>query len=92
MGTFHRDKGELHGITVVVETNGPRVYVGRCDEQNGAGIVLLDADHHDDGRGGKSRDEYLRFAARYGIFKKHDRVVVPRAEILRVVRLGDLPR
>jgi len=92
MGTFHSDKGELHGITVVVETTGPRVYVGRCDEQNGTGIVLLDADHHDDGEGGKSRDEYLRFAARYGIFKKHDRVLVPRGEIRRVVRLGDLPR
>jgi len=90
LGTFHSDKGELHGITVVVETNGPRVYVGRCDEETGAGILLLDADHHDDGADGKSTDEYLGFAARYGIFKKHDRVLVPRAEIRKVTRLGDL--
>ena len=90
MGTFHSDKGELHGITVVVETNGPRVYVGRCDEETGEGILLLDADHHDDGAEGKSTGEYLKFAARYGIFKKHDRVLVPRAEIRKVTRLGDL--
>jgi len=90
VGTFHSDKGELHGITVVVETNGPRVYVGRCDEETPAGIVLLDADHHDDGTDGKTNRDYLKFAARYGIFKKHDRVTVPRADIRTVTRLGDL--
>lgn len=91
MGTFHADKGELHGITVVVDTNGPRVYVGRCDEETPEGIVLLDADHHDDGEGGRSKQEYLQRAARFGVFKKHDRLVVPRAEIASVRRLGDLP-
>lgn len=90
MGTFHSDKGELHGITVVVETNGPRVYVGRCDEERREGIILLDADHHDDGADGKSTADYLRFAARYGIFKKHDRVAIPRAEIKKITRLGHL--
>ena len=33
MGTFHHDKHELHGITVVVDTEGPKVFVGRCDEE-----------------------------------------------------------
>jgi hypothetical protein len=88
VGTFHSDKGELHGITVVVETTGPRVYVGRCDEETAHGIVLLDADHHDDGAEGRSTGDYLRFAARYGVFKKHDRVEVPRAEIRKVTPLG----
>ena len=32
MGTFYQDKGELHGITVVVETVGDEVYIGHCDE------------------------------------------------------------
>lgn len=90
MGTFHSDKGELHGITVVVRTTGERVYVGRCDTQTPEGIVLLDADHHDDGEDGKSNDEYLKFAAKYGVFKKHDHIVVPTAEIADVRRLGEL--
>jgi hypothetical protein len=90
VGTFHSDKGELHGITVVVETTGPRVYVGRCDEENAAGIVLLDVDHHDEGEDGRSNGDYLRFAARYGIFKKHDRLAVPRAEIRKIIPLGKL--
>lgn len=90
MGTFHSDKGDLHGITVVVETNGPRVYIGRCDEETAAGIVLLDADHHDDGESGRSSADYIRRAARFGVFKKHDRLVVPRDEIARVRRLGEI--
>lgn len=89
MGTFHSDKGELHGITVVVETPS-RVYVGRCDEETSDGIWLLDADHHDDGDAGRSRAEYLQRAAKFGVFKKHDRILVPRAEIARVQRLGDV--
>jgi len=90
MGTFHDDKGELHGITVVVRTNGPAVYVGRCDTQDEQGIVLLDADRHEDGEDGKSTVEYLDFAARYGVFKKHDVLRVPAAEVAGVQRLGDL--
>ena len=31
MGTFHQGKGDLHGITVVVDTTGRCVFVGRCD-------------------------------------------------------------
>jgi hypothetical protein len=90
MGTFHSDKGELHGITVVVQTTGPRVYVGRYDEETAAGIVLLDVDRHDDGEDGRSTAEYLDRAARFGVFKKHDRLVVPGGEVFSVRRLGDL--
>ena len=90
MGTFHDDKGELHGITVVVVTKGPRVWVGRCDEQTPEGIILMDADHHDDGENGKSSEQYLEFASKYGVFKKHDRVVVPNDDVVSVSRLGKL--
>ena len=30
MGTFHDGLGELHGITVVVDTKGTRIAIGRC--------------------------------------------------------------
>ena len=75
MGTFHHDKGSLHGMTVVVETQGARVFVGRCDTQTEKGIVLLDADAHDDGEGGRGREEYLRQVARLGHWKKHERLI-----------------
>lgn len=90
MGTFHHDKSPLHGITVVVDTVGPKVYVGRCDTEAEQEIVLLDVDEHEDGQGGRSKEEFLRQVARVGYWKKHDRLVVPAAEIRSVTRLGDM--
>lgn len=90
MGTFHHDKHALHGITVVVDTSGSRVFVGRCDDIDDEGVILLDADVHEDGAGGKSKQEWVTQAAQVGVWKKLDRVVVPAADVTSVVRLGDL--
>ena len=90
MGTFHHDKGELHGITVVVDTTGSRVYVGRCDTMTDEGIVLLDLDVHEDGHEGRSKQDFVRQVAKFGHWNRHSRVVVPRDEIANVQRLGDI--
>ncbi len=92
MGTFHNDRHELHGITVVVDTNGPRVFIGRCDNIDERGVILNDADVHEDGSGGRTKEEFVRRAASFGIWKKFERVVVPSAEVVSVQRLGDVPR
>jgi hypothetical protein len=88
--TFHHDRAELHGITVVVDTDGPEVYVGRCDDIDGEQVILLDADGHRDGEGGRSKDDYVRRAARFGVWRKHDRLVVPRGRVTSVRRLADV--
>lgn len=90
MGTFHRGKSELHGITVVVDTAGPDVYIGRCDDMDDQRVILLDVDVHREGEGGRSKDDYLAAAARYGVFKRHDRLVLPRGRVTSVRRLGEL--
>ena len=90
MGTFHENKGELHGITVAVDTKGDEIWIGRCDEVTPAGVVLLDADKHRDGDEGRSKSEWLERASIYGVWKKFDRVVVPADEVASVQRLGDL--
>ena len=92
MGTFHHDKGELHGITVVVDTTGDVVYVGRCDTLMPTGVVLLDVDVHRDGDGGLTKDAYVARAARVGVWKKHDRLVVPSDEVATIRRLADIGR
>ena len=66
MGTFHQGKSELHGITVVVDTSGPAIYVGRCDDMDDSGIILLDADVHEESDGGRSKAEYVERAAQFG--------------------------
>lgn len=90
MGTFHDDKCPLHGITVVVDTPGPRVYVGRCDDMDDREIVLMDADVHEERPGGPSKEAYLARAARVGVFKRHDRLVIPRSEARSVRRLSEM--
>ena len=90
MGTFHHDKGELHRITVVVDTKGPRLFVGRCDEMDEERIILLDADVHEEEAGGTSKEEYLKKAAQFGVWKKHDRIEIPRGEVASVRRLGEI--
>ena len=91
MGTFHHDKGELHGITVLVETRSEKAFVGRCDTLNEDGIVLVDADVHEEGKDGRTRADFVRQVARFGHWNRCGRVVVPGGEILSVRRLGDIP-
>ena len=90
MGTFHQGKSELHGITVVVDTTGPEIFVGRCDDEDERGIILDDVDVHRDGENGRSKEEYVRRAAQLGIWKKHDHLLIPRDRIASVRRLGEV--
>lgn len=90
MGTFHQGKGELHGITVVVDTDGPEVFVGRCDEVRPEGVVLLDADLHRAEDGQPSKEEWVRRAARFGVWARHRHLVVPAARVTSIRRLGEV--
>lgn len=88
MGTFHQGKSELHGITVVVETEGGDVYVGRCDDEDERSVILLDADMHrptDE----ISREDYLDKAARFGVWNRLPRVEVERSGVISIRRLGE---
>ena len=89
MGTFHQGKSELHGITVVVDTTGPEIFVGRCDDMDDRGILLNDVDMHRDGEGGRSKEEYVRRAAQLGVWKKYDRLEIPSDKIVSVRRLSE---
>jgi iron-sulfur cluster assembly protein len=91
MGTFHDDKGELHGITVYVHA-GDTVYVGRCDVLDNERLVLHDADVHVEGQEGRTNEQYLQRAARFGVWTKHDLLVLPAAGLGPVRPLGDLVR
>ena len=90
MGTFHEGKHELHGITVVVDTSGPEIFIGRCDDMDERQVLLVDVDVHRDGDDGRSKEEYLQRAASLGTWKKHDRVAIDRRAVTSIRRLGDL--
>lgn len=88
MGTFHSSKGELHGITVLVETHSDAVYVGRCDTVAPHGVVLLDADRFEGV--GDERMAWLKNAKQFGIWPKIPHVVVPTEDVKQITRLGEL--
>ncbi len=90
MGTFHHDRHELHGITVVVDTSGPEIFVGRCDDMDDRQILLVDVDVHRDGDDGRSKAEYVQRAARFGVWKKFDRLAVPQERVTSVRPLGEV--
>lgn len=90
MGTFHDDKGELHGITVVVDTDGEEIFVGRCDQVTSEGVILLDVERHTAGVDGRSKEDFVRRAARYGAWGEIRHLVVPRQRVTSIRRLGDV--
>lgn len=90
MGTFHSNKHELHGITVVVETDGDETFVGRCDDMDDEKVILLDVDIHHAGESDQSKDDYLKKASQWGVFAKHRHLVVDRGRVTSVRRLGDI--
>ena len=85
---FHPGHSELHGITVVLETNGSLTYVGRYDSEDERGVHMLDVGVHDAAAGGGSKEEYVRRSAKFGIRSDHKHLVVPAAQVVRITRLG----
>ncbi len=88
MGTFHDGRGDLHGITVAAFA-ADTVYVGRCHEMDDQRLLLLDVDQHTEGQEGRTNLEYLERSAKFGVWKKHDQLVLPMAEIMEMKPLGE---
>ena len=80
-----------HGINVVIETNGPRLYIGRFDSTNGFTALLHDADVHEV-RAGEDAEAYIRETAKYGVDVKQRDVQVDVMQIRRVRLLGEIPK
>ena len=88
---FHHGHHELHGVTVVVETIGTATYVGRFDSEDQAGVHLVDVGIHDAASGGDvTRDEYVQRSAKVGVRTDRKHLVVPRADVSRIIPLGEI--
>jgi hypothetical protein len=88
---FHPGHSDLHGITVVLETNGEALYVGRYHEETLGGVLLHDAAEHRPAEGGMSREEFFARTLKFGVRAQHRNLLVPGAEVRRITRLVDWP-
>jgi len=80
----------LHGLTVVVETAGTTLYVGRYHSQDHESVLLLDAEVRE--LGPETREDFLARSAKFGVFKNADHVRVPRDEVRSIRRLIEYRR
>ena len=85
---FHPGHSELHGVTVVLETDGGAVYVGRYHEETPAGILLHDVAEHHEGLG-MTAEEFVRKTQKFGVRAAHQHLVVPSSAVQRLSRLVD---
>ena len=76
----------LHGFTVVVETPGRLVYIGRYHSESEEGVLLNDVDVHEL-EDESQRNTYLAKSAKFGVFKNTDRVQVPRDQVSSIRKL-----
>lgn len=83
---FHPGHSELHGVTVVLETTGDIVYVGRYHEETAQGVLLHDVAEQ---RDPAARAEFLRRTLKFGVHAQQRDVVVPAGEVRRIVKLVD---
>jgi hypothetical protein len=86
---FHPGHHDLHGITVIVFTRGPRTLVGRFDAEEGEHITLNGVALHEEGTGSTGRDAWLMHTKTYGVAVMAPRAMVPREDVVRIVKLGE---
>jgi hypothetical protein len=84
---FHPGHHELHGITVVLETNGRETFLGRFDSEDERGVRMLDVGIHDGD--GSTKEEYIRRSLKYGIRTDRKELIVPKEAVARITRLAD---
>lgn len=79
----------LHGLTVVIDTAGSRVYIGRFDVETDKGVLLRDVDVRDL-EDASAKDAYIAKSAKYGVYKNTDQVWVSPGEIVSIRRLSEV--
>jgi hypothetical protein len=76
--------------TVVLDTAGPFVYLGRLISYDNDGFWLADADVHNCDDGHAPREQYITEAARDGIRVNRERVFVLHSAVISVSALKEV--
>lgn len=87
---FHPGHHALHGVTVLLETTGPRSYIGRLDTQDESGVHLLDVAVHDAESSDVPKEEFIRRTAKFGVRVQHEHTLIPGPEVSSIRPLGEL--
>lgn len=86
---FHPGHHELHGITVVLETERA-LWVGRFDSVTPKGVLLHDAGAYEDGVTPGTREEYLQKTLKFGVRATAKNVIIPEGEVRGMRQLAEV--
>ncbi len=75
---------------VVLDTNGPIVYLGTLTHVDDTGFVLQDADVHDTRDGHATKEVYVNGARAHGISPNRSRVLVMPSAVMSISKLSDV--
>lgn len=78
------------GEIVVLDTQGPLVYIGTLKEVRPDAVLLAEVDVHDSNDSRSSKDLYLAETRTLGVHANRAQVVVRREIIASVSRLADV--
>jgi hypothetical protein len=78
------------GQTVVVDVDGPVIYLGRLAAVSGEFLTLEDVDVHNLGDSGTPRERYVIDAKKLGIRSNRRQAQVRLARVVGVSRLEDV--
>ncbi|MCL4865492.1 MAG: hypothetical protein KJZ47_06325 [Gemmatimonadales bacterium] len=85
----HENRGELHGITVILTGASGKTYLGRFHEATPRGVVMKDLGVHDPGTSPHDLPTWLDRAKRFGVPVEHRMLVVPADEAGECVRFAE---
>ncbi len=83
---YHKNRQELHGVTVVVTGVSGTTWVGRFHEQTEKGVLLKDVGIHDGSAG--PLESWLGQVRKFGVPVDERAVLVPAAEVVGIERLS----
>lgn len=76
--------------TVVLDTDGPIVYLGTLTHADEAGFVLENADVHDTRDGHATKEVYVNGASLHGISPNRRHVLVMPSAVMSISKLDDV--
>ena len=82
--------GAFCGQVVILDTQGPLIYIGTLAHVGRRFLVLLDADVHDRHDSAVSKELYIQQTAELGVRVNRSRVVVMRGEVASVSLLSEV--
>lgn len=86
---MHENRGELHGITVVMTGASGRTYLGRWHEETPQGVQMRDLGVHDPATAEHDLATWVERARKFGVPVEHRMLLVPAGEAGECVRLAE---